>query len=107
MKKLAAALIVLIVAAAAAGYYVYKHREGGDVRGSSTEFTSRTGFPSQSESAESVFSPGPWHVTPDGSEISGAPSAASTAVANRSCGARRPVRTFPVVSSRMPQPRSP
>jgi outer membrane protein assembly factor BamB len=39
MKKLAAALAVLIVAAAAgAGYYLYKHRESGDVRGSSTEF---------------------------------------------------------------------
>ena len=37
----------------------------------------------------------------------GVPSCAKAALANSSSGALRPVETFPVVSSRMPQPRSP
>jgi len=45
MKKIAAAVIVLIVAAGLAGLNLYKHREGGDVRGSSTEFNTTESIP--------------------------------------------------------------
>ena len=45
MKKLAAALVVLIVAAATGGYYLYTHRIGGDVRGSTTEFNTTESIP--------------------------------------------------------------
>jgi hypothetical protein len=46
MKKVAAALIIVILlAAAAGGYYLYKHRESGDVRGSSTEFNTTESIP--------------------------------------------------------------
>jgi outer membrane protein assembly factor BamB len=45
VRKLAAALVVLVVAAGGAGFYVYKHRVGRDVRGSTTEFNPTESIP--------------------------------------------------------------
>src|SRR5262249_2187815 len=75
--------------------------------GPPTELTRLTGLPSHVDSAESVSAPGPWHVTPVGSVITGAPSGARAAAADRRGGRRRAVRIFPGASSRIPQQRSP